>query len=154
MRKISKINASGGDGAPESKKWERLLRAAKAGEGGADQGRSDTPEAQASERRPITEATSRTGAQANDGSQLSRLEPSQQPAAMALYGAASSLVKMEPAAAMGAHPTLQPQDWVASIGTERQKEREEREARRRVLREARKPLYELPVDHMFEIPGR
>lgn len=33
-------------------------------------------------------------------------------------------------------------------------EREEREARRRVLREARKPLYDLPVDHMFEIPGR
>ena len=60
-------------------------------------------------------------------------------------------VRLEPAVAMGAHPLLQATDW---HGLDRQKEREEREARRRVLREARKPLYELPVDHMFEIPGR
>jgi hypothetical protein len=131
-----------------------LLRAAEAGKGGADQGRSDTPEDQASARRPRTKATSRTGAQADDGSQHSRLEAPAEPIVMALYGAASSLVKMEPAAAMGAHPHLQPQDWVATVGADRQKEREEREARRRVLRDARKPLYELPVDHMFEIPGR
>ena len=63
-------------------------------------------------------------------------------------------VKMEPAAIpplLGPHPTLQASEWHTS---DRQKEREEREARRRVLREARKPLGGLPVDHMFEIPGR
>lgn len=60
-------------------------------------------------------------------------------------------VKLEPAVAMGAHPLLQASEW---HGADRQKEREEREARRRVLREARKPLGELPVDHMFEVPGR
>lgn len=52
---------------------------------------------------------------------------------------------------MGAHPMLQAGDWHTS---DRQREREEREARRRVLREARRPLYDLPVDTMFEIPGR
>lgn len=52
---------------------------------------------------------------------------------------------------MGSHPLLQPGDWHSS---NRQQEREEREARRRVLREARKPLFDIPVDHMFEIPGR
>ena len=70
----------------------------------------------------------------------------------ALYGANSQLMKLEPAAvAMGAHPLLQASEWHSS---DRQKEREEREARRRVLRQAREPLSGLPVDHMFEIPGR
>lgn len=69
------------------------------------------------------------------------------------YGQGSTAVKLEPAAVplLGPHPHLQTSDWHSS---DRQKEREEREARRRVLREARKPLGELPVDHMFEIPGR
>ncbi|PRW33111.1 RING FYVE PHD zinc finger [Chlorella sorokiniana] len=72
--------------------------------------------------------------------------------AMAMgWGQGSQAVKLEPAVAMGAHPLLQPADW---HGSNRQQEREEREARRRVLRESRKPLYDLPVDHMFEIPGR
>ncbi len=68
------------------------------------------------------------------------------------YGANSSLMKLEPqAVAMGAHPLLQASAW---HGSDRQKEREEREARRRVLRKAREPIARLPVDHMFEIPGR
>jgi hypothetical protein len=46
---------------------------------------------------------------------------------------------------------LQASEWHTS---DRQTEREEREARRRVLRESRLPIAKLPVDHMFEIPGR
>ena len=53
--------------------------------------------------------------------------------------------------ALGSHPTLQAGDW---HGTDRERERAEREARRRVLREARKPVADLPVEHMLEIPGR
>lgn len=71
---------------------------------------------------------------------------------MALYSAASNHVKqLEPLAQLGAHPMLQASEWHTS---DRQTEREEREARRRVLRESRLPIAKLPVDHMFEIPGR
>lgn len=37
---------------------------------------------------------------------------------------------------------------------ERTKQQAERQARRDILREARKPLMELPADEWFEIPGR
>lgn len=70
------------------------------------------------------------------------------------YGQGSAILKTEPSAVLpqlGAHPHLQASDWHS---TDRQRERQEREARRKVLREARSPLMQLPVDHMFEIPGR
>lgn len=70
------------------------------------------------------------------------------------YGQGSAILKTEPSAVLpqlGAHPHLQASDWVSS---DRQRERQEREARRKVLREARRPLMDMPVDHMFEIPGR
>lgn len=37
---------------------------------------------------------------------------------------------------------------------ERQRERAERQARRRELAEHRKLLYRLPVDELWEVPGR
>ena len=71
------------------------------------------------------------------------------------WGQHSQSVKLEPSAlalpALGAHPHLQAADWRSQ---DRERERAEREARRAVLREARKPLADMPVDHMFEIPGR
>lgn len=56
--------------------------------------------------------------------------------------------------AMAAHPHVQTDGDDAAPGLDRQKEREERQARRMVLKEFRQPVAGLPTDALFEIPGR
>ena len=65
-------------------------------------------------------------------------------------GCAPTAVGVHPTAA---HPHL-PTDGEEGPGVDRQKEREERQARREVLKEFRKPVAGLPTDLLFEIPGR
>ena len=65
-------------------------------------------------------------------------------------GCAPTAVGVHPT---GAHPHL-PTDGEEGPGVDRQKEREERQARREVLKEFRKPVAGLPTDQLFEIPGR
>ena len=67
------------------------------------------------------------------------------------------LIPMNGGDHLGAAPTDRlriPKDEEAFYSPEHLKERQERQARRDVLKQYREPLYTLPLNHSWEIPGR